>query len=89
MTTHDKIKEFKANANSIKLYDTGPWVIGVSYINDLYIDSKSEITNYVGEKVELKILGIPVKFSDYVNKVLTMDKNPNNENVKSIELGGF
>ena len=65
------------------LFSTKSWIIGTSYIKELYIDTKSEITNYIGEKVELKILGIPVKFADYVTKVLTMDKNPNNEELSA------
>ena len=71
------------------LFSTKSWVIGESYIKELYIDAKSEITNYIGEKVELKILGIPVKFADYVTKVLTMDKNPNNEELSAENIGGY
>jgi len=68
LPSYQKIKDFKANANSILLYTTGPWVIGVDYLKPISFDSVSEITNYIGKNVTVKILSVPVKFSDYTTK---------------------
>ena len=52
LPTHQKIKDFKANANSVLLYTTGPWVIGVDHIKPISIDSTSEVTYYIGKNVK-------------------------------------
>ena len=60
LPTYQKIKDFKSNANSILLYNSGPWVIGNDTLKPINIDSVSEVTNYKGKIVKTKIFSIPV-----------------------------
>ena len=41
-------------------------------VKNAYINTKSDITNFIGKKVEFQIFGIPIAFSNYVTKELTM-----------------
>ena len=60
LPTYQKIKDFQTNANSLLLYSSGPWVIGVDHLKPVNVDSISEVTNYKGKNVKTKILSIPV-----------------------------
>lgn len=66
----------------------GRWEIGTSNIKDIYIDTGSMITHYIGKKVESKIFGIPLAFSDYITTELMMEQNPNNFELESEILLG-
>ena len=46
------------------LYKVKQWKIGVSQVKNIYINTKSEETQYLGRKVDVEIFGFPVKVSD-------------------------
>ena len=50
-------------------------------VPNIYINTKSDVTYYVGKMIKLKIFGIPVVFADYMTNDLTLQQNPNNENI--------
>lgn len=72
------IQDFYTNANSVLLYKVGIWKIGTRYVKPIYIDAKSDVTHYIGIKVQTKILGIPITFGDETTRELKLESNPNN-----------
>ena len=88
LPTYKEIINFKQNANTLLLYNSGPWVIGTDHLKTINLNAISDVTNYKGKNVKTKILSIPVVFSDNTVKLLTMESNPENESIEAVYKGG-
>ena len=52
--------------------------MGTETIEAINIKTQSEIVNYQGEKVDVRIFGLPIVFSDYVKDEINMEQEGDN-----------